>query len=52
MRLTVGECLEDVMEIREFAEWILKVEDGEIGEHYDRAVSIDLSHPAKAETRG
>nr|GEY82599.1 hypothetical protein [Tanacetum cinerariifolium] len=26
----------------EFAEWILKVRDGEIGEHYDGEVSIDL----------
>ncbi|GJY83481.1 ATP-dependent DNA helicase PIF1-like protein [Tanacetum coccineum] len=26
----------------EFSEWILKVEDWEIGEHYDGEVSIDL----------
>ncbi|GJZ02945.1 ATP-dependent DNA helicase PIF1-like protein [Tanacetum coccineum] len=42
MRLTVGACPEDVTKIQEFAEWILKVEDGEIGEHYDGEVSIDL----------
>ncbi|GJZ69726.1 ATP-dependent DNA helicase PIF1-like protein [Tanacetum coccineum] len=33
---------EDVTEIREFEEWILKVRDEELGEHYDEVVSIDL----------
>ncbi|GKD13799.1 ATP-dependent DNA helicase PFH1-like protein, partial [Tanacetum coccineum] len=42
MRLTVGSHLEDVMEIQEFTEWILKVRDGEIGEHFNGAVFIDL----------
>nr|GEU99899.1 hypothetical protein [Tanacetum cinerariifolium] len=42
MRLTVGACSEDVTEIREFAEWILKVGDGELGEPNNGEVSIDL----------
>ncbi|GJX44769.1 ATP-dependent DNA helicase PIF1-like protein [Tanacetum coccineum] len=42
MRLIVGARPKDVTEIREFAEWILKVKDGELGEHYDGEVSIDL----------
>ncbi|GKC22403.1 ATP-dependent DNA helicase PIF1-like protein [Tanacetum coccineum] len=33
---------EDVTEIREFSEWILKVGDGELGEPNDGEVSIDL----------
>ncbi|GJT09517.1 ATP-dependent DNA helicase PIF1-like protein, partial [Tanacetum coccineum] len=37
MRLTVGAC-----EIRDFAEWILKVGDGELGEANDGEVSIDV----------
>ncbi|GKE29066.1 ATP-dependent DNA helicase PIF1-like protein [Tanacetum coccineum] len=32
----------DVTEIREFAEWILKVRDGELGEANDREVDIDV----------
>ncbi|GKD35441.1 ATP-dependent DNA helicase PIF1-like protein, partial [Tanacetum coccineum] len=35
MRLTVGACPEDVTEIQEFAEWILKVRDDELGEPND-----------------
>nr|GEW33213.1 ATP-dependent DNA helicase pfh1-like [Tanacetum cinerariifolium] len=42
MRLTVGARPEDVTEIREFAEWILKVGDGELGKPNDREVSIDV----------
>ncbi|GJT80020.1 ATP-dependent DNA helicase PIF1-like protein [Tanacetum coccineum] len=42
MRLTVGARPKEVTEIREFAEWILKVKDGELGEHYDGEVSIGL----------
>ncbi|GJV05368.1 ATP-dependent DNA helicase PFH1-like protein [Tanacetum coccineum] len=42
MRLIVGAHPKDVTKILEFAEWILKVEDGEIKEHYDGEVSIDL----------
>ncbi|GJT33220.1 ATP-dependent DNA helicase PIF1-like protein [Tanacetum coccineum] len=42
MRLTVGARPEDVTELREFAEWILKVEDEDIGEHYDGEVCIYL----------
>ncbi|GJW10927.1 ATP-dependent DNA helicase PIF1 [Tanacetum coccineum] len=42
MRLTVGASPEDVCEIRDFAEWILKVEDGELGEANDGEVSIDV----------
>ncbi|GKA64671.1 ATP-dependent DNA helicase PIF1-like protein [Tanacetum coccineum] len=42
MRLTVGARLEDVTEIREFAEWILKVGDGELGEENDGEVEIDV----------
>ncbi|GJY45491.1 ATP-dependent DNA helicase PFH1-like protein [Tanacetum coccineum] len=42
MRLTVGACPEDVTEIQEFAEWILKVRDDELGEPNDGEVSIDL----------
>ncbi|GJR41509.1 ATP-dependent DNA helicase PIF1-like protein [Tanacetum coccineum] len=41
MRLTVYASPEDVCEIREFAEWILKVGDGELGEANDGEVSID-----------
>ncbi|GKE67363.1 ATP-dependent DNA helicase PIF1-like protein [Tanacetum coccineum] len=41
MRLTVGAHPKDVTKIREFTEWILKVKDGELGEHYDGEVSID-----------
>nr|GEU54553.1 hypothetical protein [Tanacetum cinerariifolium] len=37
-----GASLEDVCEIREFAEWILKVIDGELGEANDEEVSIDV----------
>nr|GEV64161.1 hypothetical protein [Tanacetum cinerariifolium] len=43
MRLTMGTRLEDVIEIREFVEWILKVEDGELGEEKDGDVDIDVS---------
>nr|GEZ49322.1 hypothetical protein [Tanacetum cinerariifolium] len=42
MRLIAGARPEDVTELREFAEWILKVGDGDIGEHYDGKVCIDL----------
>nr|GEW86139.1 ATP-dependent DNA helicase PIF1-like [Tanacetum cinerariifolium] len=42
MRLTVGASPEDVCEIRDFAEWILKVGDGELGEANDGEVSIDV----------
>ncbi|GJZ44958.1 ATP-dependent DNA helicase PIF1-like protein [Tanacetum coccineum] len=42
MRLTVGARPEDVCEIRDFAEWILKVRDGELGEANDGEVSIDV----------
>ncbi|GKC97676.1 ATP-dependent DNA helicase PIF1-like protein, partial [Tanacetum coccineum] len=42
MRLTVGAHPEDVTEIREFAEWILKVRDGELGEANDGEVDIDV----------
>nr|GEX38743.1 NADH-ubiquinone oxidoreductase chain 2 [Tanacetum cinerariifolium] len=42
MRLTVGASPEDVCKIRYFAEWILKVEDGELGEANDEEVSIDV----------
>ncbi|GJV90403.1 ATP-dependent DNA helicase PIF1-like protein, partial [Tanacetum coccineum] len=42
MRLTMGARHEDVTEIREFAEWILKVEDGKLGEPNDGELSIDL----------
>ncbi|GKD38355.1 hypothetical protein Tco_1258562, partial [Tanacetum coccineum] len=42
MRLAVGACPKDVIEIQGFAEWILKVKDDELGEHYDGEVSIDL----------
>nr|GEW57388.1 hypothetical protein [Tanacetum cinerariifolium] len=42
MRLTVGASPEDVCEIRDFAEWILKVGDRELGEANDGEVSIDV----------
>ena len=42
MRLTVGSRPEDVNEIREFADWILKVGDGEVGDPNDGEVSIDV----------
>ncbi|GJT38288.1 ATP-dependent DNA helicase PIF1-like protein [Tanacetum coccineum] len=42
MRPTGGARPKDVTEIREFTEWILKVKDGELGEHYDGEVSIVL----------
>ncbi|GKA15053.1 ATP-dependent DNA helicase PIF1-like protein [Tanacetum coccineum] len=42
MRLTVGARLEDVTEIREFTEWILKLRDGELGEENDGEVDIDV----------
>nr|GEZ87406.1 ATP-dependent DNA helicase PIF1-like [Tanacetum cinerariifolium] len=42
MRLTVGVSLEDVCKIQDFAEWILKVRDGELGEANDGLVSIDV----------
>ncbi|GKA79035.1 ATP-dependent DNA helicase PIF1-like protein [Tanacetum coccineum] len=38
MRLTVGARPEDVTEIQEFAEWILKVGDGELGEPRRRGI--------------
>ncbi|GJU94754.1 ATP-dependent DNA helicase PFH1-like protein, partial [Tanacetum coccineum] len=41
MRLTVGARPEDVTQIQEFAEWILKVRDGELGEVNDGEVLID-----------
>ncbi|GJZ37992.1 ATP-dependent DNA helicase PIF1-like protein [Tanacetum coccineum] len=37
-----GACPRDVTEIQGFVEWILKVKDGELGQHYDGEVSIDL----------
>ncbi|GJT74852.1 ATP-dependent DNA helicase PIF1-like protein [Tanacetum coccineum] len=44
-RLTVGARPKDVTEIHEFAEWILKVEDGKLEEPLWRGIyrSIDLS---------
>ncbi|GKC44108.1 ATP-dependent DNA helicase PIF1-like protein [Tanacetum coccineum] len=42
MGLTIGVSPEDVCEIREFVEWILKVEEGELGEANDGEVSIDV----------
>nr|GEY57457.1 ATP-dependent DNA helicase PIF1-like [Tanacetum cinerariifolium] len=42
MRLTVGASPKDVCEIRDFAEWILKVRDGELSEANDEEVSIDV----------
>nr|GEY15532.1 hypothetical protein [Tanacetum cinerariifolium] len=42
MRLTVDASPEDVCEIRDFTEWILKVGDGELGEANDGEVSIDV----------
>nr|GEU64926.1 hypothetical protein [Tanacetum cinerariifolium] len=42
MRLTVGAHTEDVTKINKFAEWILKVGDGELGEENGKEVSIDL----------
>ena len=42
MRLTVGSRPEDVDEIKEFADWILKVGDGDIGGPHDGEVSIDI----------
>nr|GEW39313.1 hypothetical protein [Tanacetum cinerariifolium] len=41
-RLTIGASPEDVCEIRDFAEWILKVRDRELGEANDGEVSIDV----------
>nr|GEZ46681.1 ATP-dependent DNA helicase PIF1-like [Tanacetum cinerariifolium] len=38
MRLSVGARPEDVTKIREFAKWILKVRDGELGEENDGEV--------------
>ena len=42
MRLTVGSRPEDVSEIKEFAEWILKVGDGELGGPNEGEVLIDI----------
>ncbi|GJR71544.1 ATP-dependent DNA helicase PIF1-like protein [Tanacetum coccineum] len=42
MRLTVGGGPEDVCEMRDFKEWILKVGDGELREANDGDVSIDV----------
>ncbi|GKD65048.1 ATP-dependent DNA helicase PIF1-like protein [Tanacetum coccineum] len=42
MRLTVSASPEDVSEIQEFAEWILKVKDRELGEANDKEFSIDV----------
>ncbi|GJW39616.1 ATP-dependent DNA helicase PIF1-like protein [Tanacetum coccineum] len=42
MRLTVDAQPEDVMEIRECEEWILKVRDGELGEENDGEREIDV----------
>nr|GEV00562.1 hypothetical protein [Tanacetum cinerariifolium] len=42
MRLIVGARPEDVTEIRKFAEWILKVRDGKLGEANDGEVEIDV----------
>nr|GEX19365.1 hypothetical protein [Tanacetum cinerariifolium] len=42
MRLTIGASPEDVCEIRDFTEWILKVRDGKLGEANDGEVSIDV----------
>ncbi|GJR86725.1 NADH-ubiquinone oxidoreductase chain 2 [Tanacetum coccineum] len=42
MRLTVGASPEDVCEIQDFAEWILKIGDGELGEANDGEVSINV----------
>ncbi|GKD22369.1 ATP-dependent DNA helicase PIF1-like protein [Tanacetum coccineum] len=42
MRLTVGVSPKDVCEIRDFTEWILKVEDGKLREANNGEVSIDV----------
>ena len=42
MRLTVGSRPEDVVEIREFAEWILNVGDGKLGGPNEGEVKIDV----------
>nr|GEW56471.1 ATP-dependent DNA helicase pfh1-like [Tanacetum cinerariifolium] len=42
MRLTVGAWPEDVTNFHEFTEWILKVEDGELGEENDSEVEINV----------
>nr|GEY59907.1 hypothetical protein [Tanacetum cinerariifolium] len=42
MRLIVDASLKDVCKIQDFTEWILKVEDEELGEANDREVSIDV----------
>ncbi|GJX89691.1 hypothetical protein Tco_0341705 [Tanacetum coccineum] len=43
MRLAVGARLEDVIEIREFASWILKVGENKLGKANDGEVLIDVS---------
>lgn len=42
MRLTIGSRLEDANKICEFAEWILKIGDGEVGVANDGEVTIDI----------
>lgn len=42
MRLTVGCRPEDVDEIKDFAEWILKLGDGKLGKPNDGEVDIDI----------
>nr|GEY20419.1 hypothetical protein [Tanacetum cinerariifolium] len=42
MRLTIGASPKDVCEIQDFAKWILKVEDGELGEANNGEVLIDV----------
>lgn len=42
MRLTIGSHPEDVNEIHEFVEWILKIGDGDVEDANDGEVSIDI----------
>ncbi|GKA03479.1 ATP-dependent DNA helicase PIF1-like protein [Tanacetum coccineum] len=42
MRLTVGCRPEDVSEIRDFVEWILKLGDGDLGDANDGEAKIDI----------
>lgn len=42
MRLRAGSNLKRLVEVQKFAEWILKISDGDIGEDNDRQAEVKI----------